>query len=93
MISMASDLHPQHLTDFNYCGGTFELAHEGDTLLRISVASDLHPQHIMDFNYDKGTFELAHEGDALIRESLWPPSRIPRSSPSWERFKFDEPIL
>jgi hypothetical protein len=26
----------------------------------------------------------------LIRESLWPPSCIPYSSPSWERFKPDD---
>jgi hypothetical protein len=27
------------------------------------------------------------------RGSLWPPARIPNSSPSWERFKPDEPVL
>jgi hypothetical protein len=68
-ISVASSLHLQHVTDFDYGGGTFELAHEGDILVRISVASGLHPQHIANFNYSEGTFELAHEGDALIRES------------------------
>jgi hypothetical protein len=68
-ISVASVLHLQHITEFSYSGGTFELAHEGDALTRISASSGLHPQHIMDFNYNGGTFELAHEGDALIRES------------------------
>jgi hypothetical protein len=68
-ISVASGLHLQHITDFNFSRGTFELAHEGDALVRISMASDLHPQHITDFNYSGGTFELAHEGDVLIRES------------------------
>jgi hypothetical protein len=66
---------------------------KGDSLMRISVDSGLHPQYIADFNYNGGTFELTHEGDALIWESQWPPVRIPNISPSWERFKPDEPIL
>jgi hypothetical protein len=65
-ISVASGLHLQHITDFDYGGGTFELAHEGDALVRIYVASGLYPQHISDFNYSRGTFELADEGDAFI---------------------------
>jgi hypothetical protein len=74
---VASGLHSQRITDFNYGGGTFELAHEGDTLTRISVASGLHPQPTADFNYSRGTFELAHNGDALIRESQWPSAHTP----------------
>jgi hypothetical protein len=70
-------MHLQHIADFNYSGGTFELAHEGDALARISVASGLHPRHITYFNYSRGTFELAHEGDALIQESQWPPACMP----------------
>jgi hypothetical protein len=34
---VVSDLHPQHITDFNYSGGTFELAHEGDALIQESL--------------------------------------------------------
>jgi hypothetical protein len=76
-IFVASGLHLQHITDFDYNGGTFELAHEGDAPTRISMASGLHPQHITDFNYSGGTFELAHKGDAMIQESQWPPAHIP----------------
>jgi hypothetical protein len=76
-IFVASGLHSQRITDFNYGGGTFELAHEGDTLMRIFVASGLHPQPTADFNYSRGTFELAHKGDALIRESQWSSAHIP----------------
>jgi hypothetical protein len=34
---VASGLHPQHIIDFNYGGGSFELAHKGDTLIRESL--------------------------------------------------------
>jgi hypothetical protein len=34
---MASVLHPQHIIDFNYSGGSFELAHKGDALIRESL--------------------------------------------------------
>jgi hypothetical protein len=90
---MASDLHLQHIEDFDYGEGTFELAHEGDAPARIVVAFNLHPQHIVDSHYSGGTFELAHRGGALIQGSQWPPTRIPNSSPSRERFKLDELIL
>jgi hypothetical protein len=76
---MASGLHSQHITNFNYGGGTFELACEGDALQRISVASGLHSQPTVDFNYSGGAFKLAREGDALIQESQWPPARIPNN--------------
>jgi hypothetical protein len=56
---MASGLHSQRIMDFNYGGGTFELAREGDTLTRISVTFGLHPQPAMDFNYSGGAFKLA----------------------------------
>jgi hypothetical protein len=78
-ISVASGLHPQWITDFNYSGGTFKLTREGDALSRVSTASGLYPQPIVDFNYGGGVFKLAHEGDAVIRESRWPPARIPNS--------------
>jgi hypothetical protein len=90
---VASSQHPQHITDFNYSGGAFGLAHEGDALARISVASGLHPQRIKDFNYGRGAFALAHKGDALIQESQWSPARISNNGSSWDRFKPDEPIL
>jgi hypothetical protein len=42
-IFVVSGLHSQRVTDFDYGGGAFKLAREGDTFVGISAASSLHP--------------------------------------------------
>jgi hypothetical protein len=43
---MASGLHLQHIADFNYSGGSFEIAREGDLDPGISMAFGLYPQQL-----------------------------------------------